>query len=122
MPDDDNIVQFKTRVPAASLKPFAHDDPRAKCKHESIEIWPAPDPIIECAVCGVIVDPYYWIRERCSDWKQAQDAVDYKISQAEAELKELKAAIKLMRGKYKDEVEKRRAEREIMTLPPRRRV
>lgn len=84
-----------------------------------VAVW-GNEPILECSDCGGVVDPYKWIRERCADWKQMVDAVQWKVSAAKEELEGLRTAIRLLRKEYKDEVEKARAERNMFVQPPRR--
>lgn len=121
MSDDGKVVSFRSLAPSARLKKFDHTDIRANCQHDRIQVW-VKEPIIECADCGSVVDPYYWIRRRCSDWQRLHDGVTFQISEAKAELDELRAALKILRGQYRSEAERRRAEHHLMIMPPRRRV
>lgn len=120
MADENNIVVFRTAAPSARLKEFDDkESARRFCKHPSIIVWPN-EPILECRDCSGVVDPYYWIRERCNDWERVQQEVDWKASSAKEELEGLRTAIRLLRKEYKDEVEKARAERSMFVQPPRR--
>jgi hypothetical protein len=119
MSEDGKVINFKTAAPSARMKQFDAADKRPSCPHHHIEIW-HKEPIIECQDCGAVVDPYYWIRQRCEDWRQMEDAVQWRINAAKRELEELRVAVRLVRKEYKDEAEKRQAERQLMVMPPQR--
>lgn len=121
MSDDPVVIDFRSAAPSARMKTFDIDDKRPHCPHKKIVVW-RKEPILECDTCGSVVDPYYWIRQRCEDWKSAQDAVDWKVREANAELEELRAALKILRAEYGNETEKLRARQHLMIMPPRRRV
>lgn len=117
-----NVVEFKSAAPSARMKQF--DDlpelnKRRFCGHKHVVVW-GTEPIIECADCGGVVDPYKWIRDRCADWREMEAAISYKIQAAKEELEGLRAAVRMLRGEYKDEMEKARACRELFVRPPRR--
>jgi hypothetical protein len=122
MSEDDKVVpltsapsipglQVKRQTTAERKDPF--------CKHWQIWVY-AREPIIECKTCGAIVDPYQWLRLTTDNWQAAQDRVKYQITDMERERDELKKAVRLLRGEYKDETEKREAARAIMVMPPRK--
>lgn len=118
--DAGNIVEFKASAPTARMKQFDDvPDKRRFCKHVHVEIW-GNEPILECGDCGGVVDPYKWIRDRVSDWRQMESAVAFKVREAKEELEGLRASIRILRGEYKDELEKARACRELFVRPPRR--
>lgn len=122
MADETNIVDFKaSAAPSARVKTWQDvGEKRAMCRHTHVEVY-SNEPILECKDCGGIVDPYVWIRKRCSDWKQMEDAVQCRISMAKAEYEDLKKAVRHLRGEWKDEVEKNRAERRsLMIRPPQK--
>lgn len=115
-----NVVEFKVTAPSARMKQFDDvADKRRFCKHVHVEIW-GNEPILECGDCGGVVDPYKWIRDRCSDWRQMVGAVEFKVHEAKEELEGLRTAVRMLRGEYKDELEKARACRELFVRPPRR--
>ncbi len=118
---DNTVIGFRSGAPSARLKAFNGTDPRPNCQHRRIEIW-AKEPVVECIDCGSVVDPYWWLRRRCEDWKQAMQAIELKMNAAKQEVEELKAALRILRREYKDEAEKRKAETALMHLPPRSRV
>lgn len=117
--EDDKIVAFRPGVPSMRLKSLDWTDKRAHCKHTAIEVW-QDEPILECKDCGAVVDPYRWIRDRCATWKRMEDEVDYRVKEAKGELKELTKALRILRGEYEGERERRQAETALMVLPPRR--
>ena len=114
-----DIVDISTAAPSARFKVLDRDDKRLRCPHKRIEVWPK-EPIIECADCGAVVDPFQWIRDRCADWKQMVASVDWKVADAKRELEELKREIRLLRKEFKDEAEKEAASRRLMVMPPRK--
>lgn len=107
MDDSGNVVEFKKGAPSARLKSLAVDDKRRGCPHRSIEVWPK-EPIIECATCGTVVDPYWWLRERCADWREMVQSVEWRRDEAKRELDELRAQLRVL-------------ERQLMIMPPRKR-
>jgi hypothetical protein len=117
--EEDNIIEFRKAAPSARLKPFDGTEKHATCKHDRVEIW-RREPILECADCGVVVDPYAWIRDRVSDWHHMVSEVEYRRSEAQRELDGLKEKLRILRKEYGSEVEKRRAEHALMVLPPQR--
>lgn len=116
---DDNVIDFKQGAPSAKMKRFDGTEKHLSCKHRHVEIW-RREPILECTDCGVVVDPWQWIRDRCSDWKEMLAAVEWKRDEAQRELNELKERLRVIRKEYASEIEKRRAEHALMVLPPRR--
>lgn len=116
---DDKIVDFNSAAPSARLKQFSTDDKRAYCKHKSISVW-RKEPIIECAACGAVVDPYWWLRERIGDWSQMVDVVQGRVTSLKREKAELEASVRILRGEFKDEAERQRARGQVAVLPPRR--
>ena len=120
MADGGNIVKFQAGAPSARMKSLTDDLAKRRCcKHEHVEIW-MNEPILECADCGGVVDPYTWIRNRVTDWKQMVNAVEWKVRETKEELEGLKAQVRILRAEYKDELEKARACRELFVRPPRR--
>lgn len=119
MSEEDNIVNFKAAsAPSARVKTWRDvGEKRAMCRHTHVEVY-SNEPILECKDCGGIVDPYVWIRQRCADWKQMEDAIHYRITSAKDEYENLKKAIRHLRGEWKDEVEKNRAERHSLMIRP----
>lgn len=113
------VVTFRSASPSARLKKFDADDKRQQCQHKRIEVW-RKEPIIECAECGAVVDPYWWMRERCQDWRQMVDAVTYRRDEAQRELDELKKHLRILRKEYATEAERIRAEQQLMHMPPRK--
>jgi hypothetical protein len=121
MADEDNIVEFRAAAPSARLKNLDWQDKRARCRHKRVEIW-RKEPILECTDCGAVVDAHQWIRDRCQDWAQVMSNLKFKKQEIEAEIGELKKARRILRKKYKDDREKRDAERALMHMPPQRRA
>lgn len=119
--DDDNVISFRTAAPSAQMKKLEWSDKRSRCDHRQIEVWPK-EPIIECVACGVVVDPYAWIRDRCRDWERVMDNVKYKKNAAEQEMKEILGKLRALRKEYASEAEKRSAERAVMILPAQKHV
>lgn len=117
--DEENVVSFRSASPSARLKKFDHDDKRQHCQHKSIEVW-CKEPIIECTACGAVVDPYWWIRERCNDWREMVAAITWRRDEAQRELDELKARLRILRKEYATEAERIRAESQLMHMPPQR--
>jgi hypothetical protein len=120
-PSSATVVSFRDAAPSARLKTLDWSDQRAQCKHRGVEVW-MKEPILECKKCGAVVDPYAWIRERCSDWEEVMADIKYKRKAAESDLNEIKKALRILRAEYKDEAERRKAERALMVLPPQMRV
>lgn len=118
---DSTIVDFRSAAPSMRIKPREVGDHRAFCKHKQIEVW-AAEPIITCSSCGATVDPFSWLRDRCRDWQQLRDTALYQVEEAKREMAELKTAIRLLRKEYADEAEKSHVERQLMVLPPRKRI
>lgn len=114
------VIDLKSRGPSAALKKLEWTDKRSSCQHERIEIWPR-EPIIECADCGVVVDPYYWLRRVCERWRMVEDTAAYRARALKDEADEIKKSLRILRAEYKDESERREAERSLMRLPPRKR-
>lgn len=112
-----NVVALQLPRPSARLKRLDFTDPRARCQHEKVEIWPN-QPRIECKACGALVDPYDWLRKHCREWQRMEDDLEAERQNVRDEIEELKKARRLLRQEYADEVEKRRTERAIMVLPP----
>ena len=121
MADEENIIEFRAATPSARLKKLDWQDKRSRCPHRRVEIW-SKEPILECADCGAVVDAHQWIRDRCQDWAQMMSNLKFKRQEIETEIEELKKARRILRKKYKDEREKREAERAIMIMPPQRRA
>ena len=117
----DNVVNFRPVGPSASLKKQDWTDKRRQCQHVAVEVW-ADEPILECQECGAVVDPYRWIRDRVSDWDQITARQEFRKREIVAELNELRAALKVLRGEYADERERQAAKSALMVLPPRRRT
>ncbi len=120
MSDENNIIKFRAGVPSARLKNFDWKDKRSRCNHPRVEIW-RKEPILECVDCGAVIDPHQWIRDRCLDWAQLMSTLKFQRQEIEGEIVELKKARRILRRKYKDDREKREAERAIMHMPPQRR-
>lgn len=120
-PLDDNVVNFAAAAPSLKFVQREPGDPRRFCDHRKIEVW-QDEPIIKCTKCHATVDPYRWIRDRCTDYRRLHEAETFRINDAKQELAELTIALRLLRREYADEAEKRRAERQLMVMPPRRRV
>lgn len=119
MADDSNIIEFRAGAPSARLKEFDGTEKHLTCKHHHVEIW-RREPILECRDCGVVVDAHAWIRDRVNDWREMVRAVEWKRDEAQRELDELKARLRVLRQEYASEIEKRRAEHQLMVMPPRR--
>jgi hypothetical protein len=113
-----NVVSIRTAAPSASVREREWSDKKAQCEHKAITI-DSSEPVIECRDCGAIVDPYRWIRDRCRDWSRWIDNEQYRQREMRDETKRLQAALRLVRKEYRDEQERRVAEREIMVLPGR---
>lgn len=116
---EENVIEFRKAAPSARLKEFEGTEKHVACQHRHVEIW-RREPILECADCGVVVDPYAWIRDRVIDWRQMVSDVEYRRDEAQRELNELKARLRVLRKEYSSEIEKRQAEHALMVLPPRR--
>ena len=121
MPDEDNIIEFRVGAPSARLKDLDWKDKRSRCEHRRVEIW-RKEPILECSDCGAVVDAHQWIRDRCQDWAQVMSNLKFKRQEIETEIEQLKKARRILRKKYKDENERRAAERALMVMPPQRRA
>ena len=122
MSDEAKVIDFKSHTaPSARVKSWQDvGDKRSACPHIHVEVYDK-EPILECRDCGGIVDPYWWIRRRCADWKQMTDAVEYKVKDTKRELEELRVAVRHLRGEWKDAAEKNAAERHsLMIVKPRR--
>jgi hypothetical protein len=113
---DEKVVSIRSAAPSARLKKLDWNDERAQCPHKHIEVWPK-EPIIECADCGVVVDPYYWIRQRCHDWQSMEAAVEFRVRQLKDEKAGLEKAIRILKNECSSEAEKRAAARAIAVLP-----
>lgn len=116
---DDNVIGFRPGPPSARLKSLDWKDKRANCRHRRIEVW-TKEPIIECADCGAVVDPYAWMRATIGEWKEMVDAVKYQRRAIEGEIEELKKGLRILRKEYRDEREKQEAANHLMIMPPRR--
>lgn len=121
--DRGKVLAFRRAVPSARLKSLDHDEKRAACQHLCIEVWPH-EPIIECATCGAVVDPYHWIRGLTLDWAEVERRRDQIKREAEREMAEIRQQLRALRGEYRDEAERvaaeRQAARAVAVLPPRR--
>jgi len=118
--DDGNIVDFKSSAPSARLKSFDRSAKHTSCRHKQIEVWHR-EPIIECQNCGVVVDPYQWIRDRCRDHDQMMNSLEYQKQALQGEIEELKKMRRVLRREYRDERERRDTERAVAVLPPQSR-
>lgn len=118
---DENVVSFRAAAPSARMKTFDKPDARALCDHRQVQVW-RREPILECEKCGAVVDPYEWIRGRVQDWDRMQESLEYRREEVIRETKQLQAALRILKGEYKDEQERRMAERALMVLPGRMRV
>lgn len=116
---EDKVVAFRAGAPSMRLKSLDWTDKRAHCKHVAVQVW-QDEPILECKDCGAVVDPYRWIRDRCATWKKMEDEVGYRVKAAKGEMEDLQKSLRILRGEYKDERERRQAETALMVLPPRR--
>lgn len=114
----DNIVNFRSGAPSARLKHLDWSDERTRCQHKRVEVW-AKEPILECADCKAIVDPYQWIRDRCRDWDEIESTHKFRKAEMKSEENSLRKALRLLRGEYADVKERREAERSLMVLPKR---
>lgn len=119
MAEDDNVVSFRSGAPSARLKELDWSDARARCQHRSVMVW-AKEPILECQDCGAVVDPYAWIRARCADWSSLIAPLKRKKAEMEGEIAELRKALRALRGEFKDEAERRAAERALHVWPKKR--
>lgn len=117
---DDKVVAFRAGDGRPRLKSLSGNEQRAMCQHDEVEIWPR-EPILECAQCGAVVDPYEWIRKAVGRWKRFEQAAQWKVDELKREADELMAGLRILRAEYKDEAERRRAERAIAHLPPQNR-
>lgn len=120
MPDDDKVVSFRSGAPSARLKELHWNDKRALCQHMSVEVWTS-EPILECADCGAVVDPYQWIRNRVKDWAHMENEAKYRVDDAKREIADLKKTLKALRGEVDDAAEANRVKHALMVMPPRRR-
>ena len=121
MDGDDKIVDFRKGAPSARLKTLDWQDKRSRCEHRSIEVW-EKEPILECADCGAVVDPYVWIRRTVGDWKRIVDRHKWEKNEAEREAKEIKQQLRMLRKEFATETEKRRYDSAVMILPPQNRM
>ena len=112
MSDESKVVSIRDGAPSARLKFPDWSDKRARCEHKQVEIW-AKEPIIECSMCGAVVDPYEWLRARCRDWHSLHASLEHKRDEISREIKQLSEALRVLRGEYKSEAEKRAAERSL---------
>ena len=61
----DNVVQIASRPRPVSL---TARESKPRCDHVRVLI-DREQPILECATCGAIVDPYVWIRRLTREWE-----------------------------------------------------
>jgi hypothetical protein len=125
MSDDgeSNVVEFRRldSSPSAQLKRLDITDKKRSCQHKKVHIW-VSEPILECKDCGAIVDPYWWMRQTIGSWSSIYDGIKFQENEARKELEALKREIRKLRREFKDEAERQAPDREIMRLPPSRKV
>lgn len=114
-----DVIDIKKALPSARFKSLEWSDKRTTCKHDQVEIWPR-EPILECSNCGAVVDAYAWIRQVCERWRDMEAQVRFKVADMKREADDLKKALRILRAEYKDENERRQAERALMIMPPRK--
>lgn len=122
MIDESNVVSFPKEGRPAIRKELHNvaAEKKARCRHETCTI-SRYEPVIACDKCGAVVDPYEWLRKNIEHFGMAiKNGAEMQRDDLQREAKELTNLVRQLRGEFKDEMEKKRFQSQVVIKPPKR--